>query len=521
MTNNPAAIRSLVVYAIILPLAIILGYLLTTPLDKSTVITLVVLAMLLILPLLLRSYHVWLIVVWNTTISFVFMPGMLLAWMPLACVGFAIAIGHYILNRERHFLSAPAVSISLICLGVIVAVTAKFRGGLGFNVLGDEAIGGKRYLWIWVAIVGYFVLISQPIAPRKRLLYTTLFLIGGWTNAVLQIGPHLGPLAGVLNIFFPGTTSTAGPTAFVPGVAFYQDNMERFGGLAAASMAIIFALVARYGLEGTLNLRKIWRPIVLVGGIVACAFGGYRGIIVLVGLTLVLLFYFEGLLRSRLMPLAVLATIFMAGLIICFSDQFPLPVQRCLAIFPVKISYVARLSAESSSNWRLEMWQALLPRIPQYLFLGKGLTFDASDMAMYQTFGDQQAMGEVGGGLALASDYHNGPLSIIIPFGIWGVIAFLWFLVASLKVLWANYKYGDPDLHKANTFLLAYFIAKTIFFLCVFGGFYSELCFFTGMVGFSISLNGGVIKPVPKEERPQVVFNRFRPLPMGKPVAGT
>jgi hypothetical protein len=142
-------------------------------------------------------------------------------------------------------------------------------------------------------------------------------------------------------------------------------------------------------------------------------------------------------------------------------------------------------------------------------------------MAMYLSLGNQQAMGEVGGGLALAGDYHNGPLSLIIPFGIWGVITFLWFLAASIKVLWANYKYGAPELHKTNTFLLSYFIAKSIFFLFVFGGFYGDLGAFVGLVGFAISLNGGVAKPVLVEERPRVVFNRFRPLPMGKPVASS
>ena len=514
MTSNPAVVRSLIVYAICLPLAIILGYLLTDPLDKTTDITLIILAFFLVLPLLLRWYHTWLIVIWNTSISFIFMPGLLPGWMPMACIGFAVAIGHYILNRERHFLSAQSVSISLICLAVVVAATAKMRGGLGFNILGDESIGGKRYLWIWVAIVGYFALISQPIAPAKRKFYTALFLLGSCTLAVGSAAPYLGPLANVLAVFFPGANSSQ-------VTAMGQENLERFGGLAVSAVAIMLALIARYGIEGVLNTKRIWRPILFVSAIVASAFGGYRGIIITVGMTLVLVFYFEGLLRTRLMPVAVLGTVFMGGMIICFSDQFPLPVQRCLAIFPVKISDVAKMSAESSSEWRLEMWQSLLPQIPHYLLFGKGLTFDANDLAMYYSLGNSQVGGEVGGGLALAGDYHNGPLSVVIPFGIWGVIAFLWFLAASIKVLWRNYKYGDPDLHKENTLLMCYFIAKVVMFLFIFGGFYSELFVFTGLIGFNISLNGGVAQPAPAVERPRVVFNRFRPLPMGRPVASS
>ena len=44
----------------------------------------------------------------------------------------------------------------------------------------------------------------------------------------------------------------------------------------------------------------------------------------------------------------------------------------------------ARLDAEGSTEWRLDMWKALLPEVPQYLLLGKGFAFSAEayDMSM-------------------------------------------------------------------------------------------------------------------------------------------
>src|SRR5438105_3698311 len=110
MTNNTALARSMVIYIICLPLAIFLGYLVTDPLDRTNDITLTVVLFLLVLPLLLRWYHAWLIVIWNMTLLFMYLPGMLPGWMPVAGVGFAVAVGHYILNRERKFLHAPSVS---------------------------------------------------------------------------------------------------------------------------------------------------------------------------------------------------------------------------------------------------------------------------------------------------------------------------------------------------------------------------------------------------------------------------
>jgi len=57
---------------------------------------------------------------------------------------------------------------------------------------------------------------------------------------------------------------------------------------------------------------------------------------------------------------------------------------------------------------------------PQYLLLGKGYGFSAGnfqfmgrDSAFHNVDPSQQA-------LALSSDYHNGWLSVLLTFGIWG-----------------------------------------------------------------------------------------------------
>ncbi|HEX4265686.1 MAG TPA: O-antigen ligase family protein [Verrucomicrobiae bacterium] len=511
MANDSAAARSLIIYAVCIPLAIFLGYLISDPLDKTTDVVFGLVFFLLMLPLMFRWYHAWLIAMWNTYITMMFLPGTLPGWMPMACIALAIAVGHYILNRERKFLEAPSIAWSLLTLGLIVAVTAKFRGGFGLRAMGDENIGGKRYLWIWVAIIGYFALISQRIPLEKRNRYTTLFLLSSLTALISQIAGFFGPVFNFLYIFFPSSGSSA---AIQNPMA--EASLERYGGLSVAAVAATYALVARYGIEGVLNLRKFWRPVLFFTALFFCVFGGYRSTFISVALTLLLVFYFEGLLRSRLMPIAVLAMIVVGSFTVAFSDHMPLPIQRCLAIFPLKIDPVARMSAEVSSEWRLEIWRSLLPQIPRYLLLGKGLTFDASNLDDYKTLGNAQAMGEVGGGFALTGDYHSGPLTLIIPFGVWGCLAFLWFLVASFKALWANYKYGDPEIRRTNTFLLSLFISKTFVFFVIFGGFHADLMNFVGIVGFSIALNGGVTKPVTVVQ-PQLVSRRFRTLPAALP----
>ena len=91
-----------------------------------------------------------------------------------------------------------------------------------------------------------------------------------------------------------------------------------------------------------------------------------------------------------------------------------------------------------------------------------------------------------------------------MPFGIWGVAAFLIFLVVALRVLYLNYKHGDPALKNLNTFLLAVFAARTLFFFFVFGAIQLDMAIFAGLIGFSVSVNGGVRRTPFPEDAPAV-----------------
>jgi hypothetical protein len=109
----------------------------------------------------------------------------------------------------------------------------------------------------------------------------------------------------------------------------------------------------------------------------------------------------------------------------------------------------------------------------------------------------------------MVGNFHNGPISVILPFGIFGLLGFLWFAVAGLRVLYQNYRFGDPALLSINTFLFTLFLSYFLFFIVVYGQFRSDMHTFLGMLGLSISLNGGVAKPVVAPQ-PKIVFNRFK-----------
>jgi len=166
-------------------------------------------------------------------------------------------------------------------------------------------------------------------------------------------------------------------------------------------------------------------------------------------------------------------------------------IQRTLALLPVNIDPQVRLETTSSTEWRRDMWREVWPEVPNYLLVGKGygidpldlyLTNEAVKMGIFQSYEES----------ILAGDYHNGGLSVLMPFGIFGAIAFLWMLAAGIKVLYCNYRYGDSRLKSINAFLLSYFMAQCVIFFAVFGALDAPQSAFLGLLGLSVSLNSGV-----------------------------
>ncbi len=287
-----------------------------------------------------------------------------------------------------------------------------------------------------------------------------------------------------------------------------SQGVTRLTGLGFLGIAIFCTLLARYGLRGIFfQPGKPWRLVLMLACLAVAALSGFRSTLILVLMLFAILFYLEGLHRTRMLPLLVLIMVLLTTLMVAFANRLPLSMQRSLAFLPVDIDPMARMSADASTTWRLQMWSDILPEVPQYLILGKGYGFSAREMAMIQADAHNNTTGLAS--TELAGDYHNGPLSVVIPFGIFGVIGFVWFLYAVGRVLYENHKFGNPQYRTLNTFIFAYFIVKILFFVTIFGSLTTDLTMFVGLVGLSISLNSGVATPAIAPQ-PTIIFNRFK-----------
>jgi hypothetical protein len=387
--------------------------------------------------------------------------------------------------QQGNFIRCPSVSVPLILLGGIVLITAHQTGGIHARALGSDAWGAMRYFQVLGAIAGYFAFVSQPIAPHRAKLLAALFFLSGVTYALPVLIGLGGPGLQSLTVLFGQTSIVATETT-----AFSQ-SLQRFVGLTFMSQAVCWFMMLRFGIRGILDGYRPLRFITFAVMFALGLLGGFRSFLIVFGIVSLFQFYFEGLFRTRVFVWLSLAGVLGATLLFAFADQLPGPVQRSISFLPVRIDPAIRVDATGTLDWRLEMWRETLPTVPRYLLLGKGYNFDGTDYFLTVSRA-QRGIATSYDAAMISSDYHQGILTLIIPFGIWGVLAFAAFCVASLRVLYRNYRYSPPEFRFINTFLLSYFTGRLFFYLIFYGEFDLDLMLFTGVIGFSLSLNGGI-----------------------------
>lgn len=496
MANTVAISRAQLIYGICLPLAVLLGFFLADPLEVSTVAVVAMVLAALSAPLLFKWHHSLLILSWNASVVLTFLPGNPSLWMPLALLSLVCGLVNRSTDSNRRFLSAPGVTWSLVTVLAVTVATAVMTGGIGSRALGSSQYGASRWFSIFFAGAGYFAFISRAIPREQAPLHVALYFLPALTALAGHLIYLVGPAAYPLFTVFPAN--------WAAGQAMGAERVDaiaggaRIGGFAPASVAFVCFLLARYGTRGLFRFTRPWRFCLFAAAFIGLLYSGYRSALILFALTLVMVFFLEGLHRTRFLWVMLAAGALLALVSLPSLPRMPYVVQRALAWLPVPVSPVVRDDVRNSNRWRVEMWKDVLPELPRHVLFGKGYginpqEFSIAAEASWRGFGGHRAA-------LLAGDYHNGPLSVVLPLGGIGLAAFVWFLIAGGLVLRRNCREGDPRLLLVNRVLYGFFLARAVYFWTVFGTFWLDLMLFTGLVGFGMSLNAELWQPVGARE---------------------
>lgn len=481
--------RGVLIFALCLPLAILMGFMLADPMMASNQMFISAALMALLIPLLLTIHHRALIWVGGAVMIAFFVKGQPQMWMVFAALSFGISIVSRPLAKGRiKPVWEKWVLVTLVIVLTCVLTTAALTGGIGMRVFGSATYGGRKYFALIVAIIGFFAL-TMAILPRRFAQRDVgIFTLGPITTAFSNVAYMLGPGFYFLFALFPVSLAINQAQAdFAPALV----GIKRYTGFGAASTAICMYCLLRWGFRGLCDLTKPWRVLVLMAAMFMGMLSGFRSSILVTVLVATIQFFAEGLHRTKYAAsfagFAAAAFVFLAA----FSESLPLSAQRAISFLPVRVDPIAANDAKTSLTWRFEMWRMVVKEIPKHLWLGKGYAIDPTDLYLAEESFRRGFINDYETAIA-AADYHSGFLSMMVPFGVVGTTAMMLFFIAGGRVMYRNMRYGDADIKNINTFLFSFYVGRLLYFFAFFGGIETDFWFFVSLVGISLSMNGGM-----------------------------
>src|SRR5687768_16787898 len=103
--------KSLFIFVFCVPLAIVLGIMLATPLDRTTLVMVLGGFLLLLTPFFLTSHHTFLILSWHAYINAFFLPGKPYIWMLTTLISILFIALIATLNRGKiRLLHVPSLT---------------------------------------------------------------------------------------------------------------------------------------------------------------------------------------------------------------------------------------------------------------------------------------------------------------------------------------------------------------------------------------------------------------------------
>ena len=142
------------------------------------------LALVLSAPILLRWHHPLLVLSWNLPLVVFFLPGNPPAYLPMMAVSLGLSVLQRAMNKDMRFIPAPQITLPLLCLMAGGAGDRQVDGGHWLARAGDPVMGGKKYVFLLMGILGYFALTARRIPPRRAGLYVAMFFLGGCVNVI-------------------------------------------------------------------------------------------------------------------------------------------------------------------------------------------------------------------------------------------------------------------------------------------------------------------------------------------------
>ncbi|NMC99394.1 MAG: hypothetical protein GYA62_06720 [Bacteroidales bacterium] len=338
--------------------------------------------------------------------------------------------------------------IGCILFVVVIVFTMIVRGS-GLKILGSELWGGSTYIILIFSCILVINSHKLNISAENIRIGIVLLLLGGIIPFINELLIYFG----FGRIAFVGSviddTTVINPTT----------RLQTGGPLSLNLLAFSFLLY---------NKNQYNRIIISALFLISLIIGGLSGHrLALIGFVMFLIFYFYFKQKTKKIFFYSLPVVIILILLLpIYVELLPLPFQRMIAFIPgINVNYLVLNDALGSTEWRLKIWDYIFADINKYLLVGKGLTFSSHEFYLASQSSSDGIFTAF-----LVGNYHNGPLSFLMVFGIAGIIAlflmsiFYFKLLSNLKTLIINHRLSNDII-----VLSAYNITNFLTFLLFYG----------------------------------------------------
>ncbi|MFO1523985.1 MAG: O-antigen ligase family protein [Kiritimatiellia bacterium] len=360
-----------------------------------------------------------------------------------------------------------APRISALCWIAIIMTTMAVRG-TGIRQLGSSLWGGKDYIYLLGML--FFLIAIPPSVRLSRKQWIAVPII----MALLPIAPLLadllfintgGKLYFLFYLFKPGSGVAETTTMLL-------DNETGWRIQASSRLDILMVLLLALPWAGRQLHGKIVCFCVFLSALAVSSLGGFRGgLLSILGVTIIYAWLRAPQRRVTILAAMVSGFLGLVSVAYLLGPHLPSPVQRVLTIVPFsRVDPIVRIDADRSSSWRVEMWRDILQtEVRPHLVVGRGFSFDPNKLT--PRFGrdiDQWASLQ---NFIISGNFHNGPLSALVLFGIPGLLTLLVLMFSSIAKHLRIHKmeWHDPVLQHIHFIFLCYFIYSTLAFLLIYG----------------------------------------------------
>jgi hypothetical protein len=402
----------------------------------------------------------------------------------------------------------------LLLLNLLYLGTVYIRNPVGTYSMGFERAGGRPYFEAIFALLGFWV-IGHVTMPAKLAVKMPWFCAmpslavsaGSFISAhIPAASPILGHIYSEMGGAAPGEGE--GPSAD-------SIEIERPGYLGGAGSTLTRVLYSVFPPFTTVNPLYFWRFLLASLSLYAILKAGFRS--GLIGT--VLFFMFAAYFRYGITALFRLAFVCVPMLgFIAFAQgnvvDLPYSIQRTLSFLPGKWTPEVVADAQSSSEWRFQIWQNVCDPHNKYIvnwWLGDGFGITKTQLI-------ESALGhDVQEALTVSGDYHSLPLSAVHTVGFIGT-GFLVVLMFGMAYYGWNLilrAEGTPFFAVALYFGVPIIAAPMLGFF-VFGAYKGQIveCIFgvamlrmisRSLIQYQIETN----PPLPGKIFPEVEMNRY------------